>query len=320
MQSIRRAVFPTLFPANRCGTSRRLHDDVDDGRYFLPGAPTGTRETIISSAFEGMPQYLALLPGPGWSPVLAAVFTAAFFLLLTVKFITLSFICGALAVVMILIWMWASDPEPTDHVDIGGGIRLATYASGSMAHSWWAMVIIMLVAGSLYLSFLFSYLYLWTVSPQVWPRTLTALPGSAWPMTTGTLLLLSGIGTAVAARLLPSQGKISAGLLAAVVMSTFALLLGLGLEGVGQWKSGLRPAGDSHGAMVYLNLFLQLQLAAAVLVMAGFVIARHVCGRLHAVRRVSFDNFALLQLYTIGQGLVGILLIHGFPRLLVEQP
>ena len=61
-----------------------LSEDVKAGRYYLPGAPTGHRETIVTSSIEAIPQYLLRLPGPGWTPVLAAVFTAACFLLLTV--------------------------------------------------------------------------------------------------------------------------------------------------------------------------------------------------------------------------------------------
>ena len=91
-------------------------------------------------------------------------------MLLTVKLVTLAIICGVLAVAMILVWMWSSDPEPLRRVEIGHGIKLPTYVSGPLSHSWWAMVVLLLVAGSLYLAYVFSYLYLWTVSPQVWPK------------------------------------------------------------------------------------------------------------------------------------------------------
>ena len=45
------------------------------------------------------------------------------------------------------------------------------------------MVVLMLVAGSLYLAYVFSYLYLWTVSPQVWPKPerLAAVSGRCCP-------------------------------------------------------------------------------------------------------------------------------------------
>jgi len=38
--------------------------------------------------------------------------------------------------------------------------------------------------------------------------------------------------------------------------------------------------------------------------------------KIHARRPVTFDNAMLLWHYTVAQGLVGILLVHGFPRLL----
>jgi cytochrome c oxidase subunit I+III len=37
-------------------------------------------------------------------------------------------ICGVLAIVMMVAWMWPSDPEPVGVEDIGGGIALPTYA------------------------------------------------------------------------------------------------------------------------------------------------------------------------------------------------
>ena len=47
-----------------------------------------------------------------------------------------------------------------------------------------------------------------------------------------------------------------------------------------------------------------------------FTLARYVTGKLDAERRVTFENTALLTYYTAGQGLLGLLLIHGFPRII----
>jgi hypothetical protein len=44
---------------------------------------------------------LLRLPGPGWTPFLTAIFTAAFFSILTVKFVITAVIRGVLAVVRI---------------------------------------------------------------------------------------------------------------------------------------------------------------------------------------------------------------------------
>ena len=76
----------------------QLKKSVEDGRWYLPGTATGMRETVVTSALEAVPQYLLRLPGPGWTPLLAAVFTAAFFLILTVKLVVLASVCGVLAV------------------------------------------------------------------------------------------------------------------------------------------------------------------------------------------------------------------------------
>jgi cytochrome c oxidase subunit I+III len=67
--------------------------------------------------------------------------------------------------------------------------------------------------------------------------------------------------------------------------------------------------------MVYMAAFLQAQLTLTALIMAGFAIARSLAGRLDRKRRVVFDNLGLLYHYTVGQGLLGLLLMHGFPRL-----
>ena len=84
----------------------------------------------------------------------------------------------------------SSDPRPLPRAEIGHGIKVPTFVSGPLSHSWWAMVILLLVAGSLYLAFVFSYLYLWTVSPQVWPRP-GQLPSGSWPLMSGLLLAAS---------------------------------------------------------------------------------------------------------------------------------
>jgi cytochrome c oxidase subunit I+III len=290
-----------------------LADDVKEGRYYLPGTATGTRETIVTSPVEAVPQYLMRLSGPGWPHVLAAVFTAAFFLLLTVKLVTAALICGGLAIVMMIAWMWNSDPASVGPMDIGGGIHLPTYVSGPIHPAWWAMIVLILVAGALYLSYVFSYLYLWTVSPQAWA---TAAPsGMSWPAAAAGLLIASGLALAAADRMLGRAGLSRTALAAFVVAGVAALLAALALDICSQWRSGLRPEASGYGAIVYASAVLQAQIVAAIIVMAGFTLARLARGRLDAERRVVFDNLSLLWLYAIGQGIAGLLLTHGFPRL-----
>ncbi len=294
-----------------------LAHDVQAGGYYLPGAPTGGRETLVTSPIDARPEYVIQMPGAGWPPFLAAAFTAAFFLLLTVKVVVPAIACAVLAIAFCLLWTWRLDPGPgKGEVDIGGGIRVPTYMTGPRSHSWWAMVVLMFVAASLYLAYVFSYLFLWTVSPDVWaPAGSPAPPDAGWPAASGALLL-AGSGLLLAARrVLPEPGRFRPAAVLLVLLALGCLAGAFSLELAAHWRTGLRPSSNAYAASVYMAIVLFGQLAFAVLILGGYVIARHVRGRLDRERRVSFDNLALLFHYTVAQSLLGLLLVHGFPRL-----
>jgi cytochrome c oxidase subunit I+III len=209
--------------------------------------------------------------------------------------------------------MWSSDPKPTPAVDIGGGIKLPTYASGPLSHSWWAMVVLLLVAGSLYLAFVFSYLYLWTVSPQVWPKP-EALPAALWPVLSAALLVASAGAALAASRAIPSRRGSRMAFVALITFGVGALVAAFAVEVWGHWSNGLRPSNDAHAAMVAMASFLQAQLAVPVVIWACFVVARLFAGHIGRRRRATVENLVLMWLYVVGQGLLGLLLVHGFPR------
>ncbi len=147
-----------------------LADDVEKGGYFLPGSATGQRETLVTSPIDAKPEYLLRVPGPSWLSFLAAILTAAFFALLTFKHVYLAIVCGVLALAILLVWLWDTDPGADwPPVTIGGDVILPVYVCGPAAHSWWAVIVALLVAASMFIALIFSYVYLWSVSPQVWP-------------------------------------------------------------------------------------------------------------------------------------------------------
>jgi cytochrome c oxidase subunit I+III len=295
-----------------------LAEDVEAGRYYLPGAPTGGRETILTSPMDARPQYLVQMPGPSWPTVLAAFGTAAFFLLLTVKLVVPALIFGVFTIAMVVLWLWTTDPGPSHPpVDIGGGIKLPVYVTGPMSHSWWAMVVLILVAASLFASLVFSYFFLWMVSPEVWPAGEEKLPLLRYPLVAALLLAGSSAGLAYASRALKSartcgHWSVRIALLIAIPL----LIAALSIDLHSQWQMGLRPVESSYGAIVYTVIALQGFFVATVAVMGLYTLVRSICGLLNAERRVTFDNTMLLWHYTVVQGLLGLVVVHVSPRLL----
>jgi len=292
-----------------------LAREVEDGLHYLPDAPTGGRETIITSPIEARPQYVVRMPGPSWTHVVAAILTAACFLLLTIKAVVPAVACGIGAVGACLAWVWQIDRGPgPEEIEIGHGIRLPTYMTGPTGHGWWAMAILMLVAASLFIAYLFSYLYLWTVSPGAWP-----LESELVPLRWSAIVLASFAGVLVCfahAFTCLQRGQRTARYVPwLVAIGALLLVLGIASETYGYWSSGLRPTDSSYGAIVYVAAVLNGQLAAAIVVMSAFTVARHYFGKLDRVRCASLENTLLLVYYTVGQAIVSLVLIHGFPRL-----
>jgi cytochrome c oxidase subunit I+III len=289
-----------------------LPDDVDAGRHYLPNAPTGRRSTLVTSAFEARPDYVLELPGPSWLPLFAALGTAGFFLLLTFKREGLAAACGVLAVAMIWRWLWNADANPYHPpVDIGGGLRLPVSCTGSASHSWWAMIILIIVCASIFGSLVFAYLFLWTTSPEVWPDS-ARLPAMTWPLASTCLLLASSALVAWISRRWGQdrQALLRFGLPAAILM----LAAAIGLEGYGHWQTGLRPQDSGYAAALYAMLGLQAFFVFVSSFMGLFTVARSMAGRLSTLRRSVFDSTMIFWHYTVAQSLLALGLVHGFAR------
>lgn len=290
-----------------------LARDVAAGRYFLPSAPSGTRSTLVTSAVDAQPDYVLPLPGPGWLPLLAALGTAGFFLLLTFKMHALAAACGVLAVASLWRWLWDADTGP-DYapVDIGAGERVPMMCSGAASHYGWAMTLLVIVCASIFGSLCFAYLFLWTTAPGAWPDV-AELAGVGRPVLSACLLLG---GSALVARCGHWLHEKQHGLFRAG-MVTGAVLLGVasGLELHGHWAHGLRPQASAYAAAVYAVSGLQAFFALIAMTMGAFTVARSVAGRLSYTRRACYHATMMMWHYTVAQGLLGLGLMHAFPRL-----
>lgn len=294
-----------------------LAAEVEAGNHYLPNAPTGSRETIVTSAIEARPQYVIQMPGPSWTHVIAAIFTAACFLLLTIKLVIPALLCAVTAIAACLVWVWELDKGPGEGpVDIGAGLKLPVYVTGSSGHGWWAMVIIMLVAGSIYLAYLFSYLYLWTVSPEVWQAGKALLPALSWPLVSAMFFMVAMLAIYFAKRSLAQPGQKNLSTPVLIFLAAVFAAAAVVVEIMSHWQQGLQPSQSSYAAMVYMAGILNGELVFTIVIMALFVIARHFAGKLDRIRCQTLENTCLLLYYTGAQAIVGLIVIHGFPHVM----
>ncbi|WP_372616824.1 cytochrome c oxidase subunit I [Falsiroseomonas sp.] len=293
-----------------------LADKVKEGRYFLPGSLTGRRETLVTSPTHAIPQFVAVIGSPGWAHLIAALGTAGFFLSLTFKLVWVAGAFGVVGFIAMLRWVWTgTDVGPLrPPADIGGGLRLPVYASGRDSLGWWAMLTLVLVDSAAFASLIFTHAFLWLVNgPAGWPPPGTSLPGLAWPLGAG-LLVLAGAGLIWLSDRVLRQGRRRA--MALLVLAALVVHLGgLVVDFGAIWAAGIRPTWHAFGASVFANLFWQGFHGAVLLIMAIYLAARSFAGRLDPVWRASFDNVRLFWSYCVVQALVGLALTHLFPRL-----
>jgi cytochrome c oxidase subunit I+III len=241
--------------------------------------------------------------------LLAALFTAGFFLLLTVKAMALSAVCGVLTVWCLMRWVWGNDRHlPQKQVDAGAGILLPTYVAGPASHGWWAAVLLDIVLGMIFLMAMFAYLYLYGAHPDWWridaPRG-TLLPGLA--------LLGASAGFAYAARPLMARFSRGSGFSAALMtLSMACLVAALAMDFHDWWQSGLRGDASGQGATVYAMMAWHGAIVAAVVLSTVYYLARWMRGLAPAPANKTLEALRLLFIYAALEGAAGLLL----PRLL----
>ena len=89
-----------------------------------------------------------------------------------------------------------------------------------------------------------------------------------------------------------------------------------GVELWSHWQAGLRPDRTAYAAAVYMFGSLQGAFAFTLTIMALYTLARSFAGMLDGTRRATFDNTMLLWHFVTAQGLIGLVVVAGFPRLL----
>src|SRR5690606_17255219 len=141
----------------------------------------GRRETLVTSPLDAEPQQCLRVPGPTFLAMGAAAFTGGAFILPVFGQYLAAGASGAVAVAIILAWLWTGTAEipEKEAKDVGRGLALPLYASGSGSVGWWGMFITMVGDMAAFASLVFGYFFFWTVHPD-FPPGPDAGPARGW--------------------------------------------------------------------------------------------------------------------------------------------
>jgi cytochrome c oxidase subunit I+III len=290
-----------------------LADEMMAGRGYLPDAPTGERETLLSTVVGSEPQQILRLPSPGWTAFTAALATAVVFTALTLKLAVLGVAAGVVAVAMILYWLWSMDRAyPREPVDAGRGTVLPLYSNGSDSVGWWGMAVLLIADAVVVASFIFAYLFFWTARPTVWPPVAAGLPGFSEPATIVGAVLGAWALYEVAER----SNRRDRRLATALCLTASALFAGTVLVMGWRWLDGLGISATVHsyGAAVWLLLgYVALHVAMGI-AMAFWCLARLALGMIDSWRSLTLRVCLLWWRFTVPVATLTLLLVAGFPH------
>jgi cytochrome c oxidase subunit I+III len=291
--------------------SNFMHD-IDEGRFYLPDAEEGRRETIITSVIDAEAQQCQRLPGSSFITLWAALTTGGFFIFGTFHWWGPAIISLALALVVMVYWLWTGTaliPEKEAKY-VGLGLTLPLYVSGSQSVGWWAMFITMLAVFAAFISLIFGYFFFWTVRTD-FPLRPAPGPGVFWPVLAAALLLGAWTLTLLARHWNTSNNSV-AFYVAALVAVALAAAGGAALVAA-PWFTGLDPTSHVYPAMVWLLAFWTAAQVAVGLIMQLYCVARRLAGRMTARYDIDIQNVALYWHFTACTAMITVAVIAGFP-------
>ncbi|GLK73958.1 cytochrome c oxidase subunit I [Ancylobacter dichloromethanicus] len=266
--------------------------EIDEGKFYLPGAPEGKRETLITDVLDATPLQVLRVPGNSFKPLIAAVLIGGSFIATTFHWWLLAIASGALGIAAIMVWLWtgtAAIPEKPER-GAGLGVTLPLYASGPASVGWWAMFITMVGDGTAFISLVFAYFYYWTIHPAFPPAGMAPPDGAL--MLGGGAAALAAWAAMLGARRANGGGhagrvRLLIGAAALLSVAGAALLL------LAPWQAGLDPVAHVYPATVWvLVLWTALHLGVGVL-MQGYCLAGALAGRLTARHDIDLRNVVL---------------------------
>ncbi len=282
-----------------------LHEEVEAGAHWLPGTVTGGRETLITSPVRAHPLRVIVLARDSLWPFLAAIGTAAFFLLMTVKQVGGTVAGAVLTLVSIWAWLWQTDRAPAaEEAEAAEGVLLPLGASGRQSPSFWGVVILIVVEATIFASMAFAHLHV-AMRLDVCPPPGVGLAGAdaLWLQTLA--FALSWLLVAAAGRgawRAPVPAWRSALLLPAFALAAWAFHAGW----ASAWPSDRPPTLDAWtGTLAALHALQGVQIVVAAL-LALYYGVRIASGLIRPRQHATRESVVLLWGWICVQGAITV--------------
>ncbi|MDP3572866.1 MAG: cytochrome c oxidase subunit I [Archangium sp.] len=286
--------------------------DIDEGRFYLPDAQEGLRETLVTSVIDAKPLQCLRLPGPSYLPLAAALTLGGFFIFGTFHLWALATGSLVASTGVICVWLWTGTAaKPTQATkDVGLGVVLPIDAAGPASVGWWAVFVTMLADVTAFICLVFGYFFFWTVHDD-FPPSSSPGPGVLWPTVAAALLSASWLLTLLARRW---NGRDRAGAFyGALGVAVLFEVAGSAALLAGPWSSGLQPTTHVYPALVWLLVGWTVLHVAVGVVMQLYCLLRRARGVLTAGHDLDLHNVVLYWHFTFFTAATTTAVIAGFP-------
>ena len=164
------------------------HDAQLQEETWLPDMHHGRRETLGCDPVSGEPRQVIHLPTNSWWPFICALALAALCVSLLVRAYPLAAFIALLSVGLLSAWSWHNGLRKPHARALPAPDPLPMHFTGFDSPGLWGTNAALLASGSLFMSMLFGWFYLWTVAP-LWQFPDTS--PLAWPLLLAVCLLCS---------------------------------------------------------------------------------------------------------------------------------
>ena len=310
------ASVPEVDDAYPLWRDRGLAARVARSAGWLGDPARGRRELLGTGIVSARPEQVVFLSSSSWLPLACAGVVALLLACFIAGWYLAAAVCLAPLLALLCRWAWTTGwPGAPRTVQAGDGVELPSQYACRNAPGWWAVVVAMLILGSLFASLVFAYFYLWLGSDGWPPRGMgEGSPGFGHWLALA-MLALAWLCGAVGSAALAGGAKRRRRMVVPALLASVAMIASVGVE-----LPLLAVASGAPQAHAYASVVWTLAGFCAVHLLVAALLCVHVCARIgrrlvDAARPLEWRVAHAFLRYAVVQAAIGWAVIHLFPVL-----